>query len=303
MRRIYHSIITSHDEVMFRSPRDVGLFINLLALHAYRDNVDVLMDAEMSTHAHLGLFAESPVEFMWKLRISYDRLFNTLYGRTGRLGEKGAYIKPIDGKYHICTGLSYIGRNGLHHGLSCTAFGYPFCSAKALFVKETGFYRPGKKIISREEITSLIPRRYDFPDSFAMDEDGVFERTSFMATQMAEAYYGSARNYLYQMNRLSGEEWLSEQKQDGNGVNPIGLADMEPSYQLDLLLKNETGRNYRPDRLTDFDVCGLIDDDYATRFGVSSVYHLTDSQKKRIYKELLFERHLPEQQIRRCIGF
>lgn len=131
----------------------------------------------------------------------------------------------------------------------------------------------------------------------------IYHSTSFMATQMAEAYYGSARNFLYQMNRLSGEEWLSEQKQDGNGVNPIGLADMEPSYQLDLLLKNETGRNYRPDRLTDFEVCGLIDDDYATRFGVSSVYHLTDSQKKRIYKELLFERHLPEQQIRRCIGF
>ncbi|MCR5017461.1 MAG: hypothetical protein K6A64_01530, partial [Bacteroidales bacterium] len=231
--------------MMFRSPRDVGLFINLLALHSYRDNVDILMDAEMSTHTHLGLFAENPDEFMWKLRISYDRMFNTLYGRTGRLGEKGAFIKAIDGKIHICTGLSYIARNGLHHGLSCTAFGYPYCSAKSLFVKETGFYKWGKLIVSRDEIASLIPRRYDFPDSFAMNENGVFERTTFMATQIAEAYYGSARNYLFQMNRLSGEEWLSEQQQDGNGISPIRLVDMEPSYPTDLLLKNETGRNYR----------------------------------------------------------
>ena len=77
---------------------------------------------------------------------------------------------------------------------------------------------------------------------------------------------------------------------------------MEPSYPPDLLLKNETGRNYRPDKPTDFDVCRLIDEDFAIGFGVSSVYHLTDSQKQKIYKELRYERHLPEQQIRRCMG-
>ena len=134
-----------------------------------------------------------------------------------------------------------------------------------------------------------------------MNANGVFERTSFMSTQMTEAYYGSARNYLFQMNRLSGEEWLNEQKQDGNCGDPIGLAEMEPSYSLESMLKNETGRDYRPDRLTDLDVCGLIDDDFVPCFGASSVYQLTDSQKQRIFKDLKYERHLPEQQIRRCL--
>lgn len=301
MRRIYHSIITSHEEAMFRKPRDIGLFINLLALHSYRDNVDILADAELSTHAHLGIFAENPVEFMWKLRISYNRLFNSLYGRHDRLGEKGAYIDPVSGKLHIQACFSYIGRNGLHHGLSGTAFGYSYCSAKSLFVNELGFITPSNTITSREEISSIIPRRYDFPDSFVMNENCVFERTSFMATQMAEAYYGSARNYLYQMNRLSGEEWLSEQKQDGSGATPIGLAQMEPSYSVESMLKNENGRHYRPDRPSDLDVCALVDDEFAPRFGASSVYQLTASQKQHIYKELRFERNLPDTQIRRCL--
>ena len=301
MRKIYHSIITSHEEVMFRSPRDVGLFINLLALHSYRDNVDILVDAEMSTHAHIGLYAENPVDFMWKLRVSYDRMFNKLYGRHGRLGEKGAFITQMAGKIHIRTCFSYIGRNGLHHGLSATAFGYQYCSSKSLFVNEIGFSSPRDLITSRDEITSLIPRRYDFPDSFAMTRDGVFERTTFLSSQMTEAYFGSARNYLFQMNRLSGDEWLAEQKLDGNSMPPIGLADIEPSYSLESMLKNESGWGFRPDRPTDFDVCGIIDNDMALRYGVSSVYQLTDFQKQRIFKELLYERRLPEQQIRRCL--
>lgn len=301
MRQIYHSILSSHKEAMFRSPRDIGLFINLLALHSYRDNVDILADAEMSTHVHLGLFAENPVEFMWKLRISYVRMFNSFYGRTGSLGEKGAYIRPVTGKLHICTCLSYIARNGLHHGQSATAFGYPFCSANSLFVKELGFLKPALLITAREDIDRFIPRRYDYPDSFVMNKNGVFERSSFMSTQMSEAYYGSARNYLYQMNRLSGEEWLNEQKQDGTGLNPIGLANMEPSYSPEVLLRNETGRGYRPDRPTDLDICSLVDNDYAPRYSASSVYQLTESQKQSIYKELRFERRLPEKQIRRCL--
>ena len=303
MRRIYHSIITSHEEVMFRNPEDIGVFINLLALHSFRDNVDILADAEMSTHAHVGIFAENPVVFMWKLRISYDRLFNKKYGRTGRLGERGAYLGLVQGRNHICTCFSYIGRNGLHHGVAGTAFGYPYCSATSLFAADLGLYQPGKLITSREEIAGLIPRRYDFPDSFVMNAKGVFERTSFMSTQMAEAYYGSARNYLYQMNRISGDEWLDEQKQDGNGAPPLSLADMEPSFSVEELLKNETGRNFRPDKLTDLDVCGIIDSDYAPRYGVSSVYHMSEPQKRRILKELKYDRHVPEQQIRRCLVF
>ena len=301
MKQIYHSVITSHDEVMFRSPRDVGIFINLLALHAFRDNVDILADAEMSTHAHLGLFAEKPAEFMWKLRVSYDKIFNALYYRQGRLGEKGAYITPLIGRNHICTGLSYVGRNGLHHGQASTAFGYPHCSANALFAKERGILLPKGLISLRSDIQSIIPRRYDFPDTYVMNSDGVFERTSFMSLQMVEAYYGSARNYLYQMNRLSGDDWVTEQEKDGNGLAPIRITDIEPLDTLESMLRNESGRDYRPDRPTDMDICHIIDNEYVPRFNASSVYHLTESQKQYTFKELKYERHLPEKQIRRCL--
>lgn len=303
MKEIYHCCFTSHDEVLFRNPEDVGIFLNLTALHGYRDNVDILVDAEMSNHIHNCIHAERPNEFMWKLRVSYARLFNKKYSRGGPLGDRGCFIKPLKGRNHICSAFSYVGRNGLHHGLASTAFGYRFCSAGALFADDIGMLPPSPLITSRAEIMSLIPRRYEFPDNYVMDGNGIFLRTSFLATRMAEAYYGTARNYLYQMNRLTSDEWQKEQLQDTEPSPPVGLADIEPMDTMDVLLNNERGRNYRPDRPSDMDVCMLIDKDYLPSCGVSSVYLLSEAQKSRIFRELTMDRRLPEQQVRRCLAW
>ena len=67
-------------------------------------------------------------------------------------------------------------------------------------------------------------------------------------------------------------------------------------------LKIEYGRNYRPDRLQDLDVCRLIDKDLLPGMGLSSVYQLSDSQRQRLSRTLYYEFHLPEQQIACCLG-
>ena len=68
---------------------------------------------------------------------------------------------------------------------------------------------------------------------------------------------------------------------------------------MEELLRNETGKYYRQDRMQDPDVCRLIDKTLLK--GASSVYLLTDTQKRRIFRILRNEFHLPVNQICRCL--
>ena len=57
-----HCCFTSHQEVMFRCPQDVGFFLNLLALTSWKYGVDIFADTEMSNHVHLLLFSSDKTE-------------------------------------------------------------------------------------------------------------------------------------------------------------------------------------------------------------------------------------------------
>lgn len=54
------------------------------------------------------------------------------------LGETSPFCLEVVGSYHLQTALNYVLRQGLHHGLSTSPFGYPHCSANAFFRKELG---------------------------------------------------------------------------------------------------------------------------------------------------------------------
>jgi hypothetical protein len=156
--------------------------------------------------------------------------------------------------------------------------------------------------MSRVDMLSRLPRHAEFPDEYQMNEHGVFTRRSFMEIRRAEQYYGSPRNYLYQMNRLTDESWSREQLSDGTGA-PLTINDIERADEKSIaqMLKNESGRCYSRTRMQDLDVCRLIDKDLLPSYGVTSVYLLTESQKRQIARLLYNEYHLPEHQIRRCL--
>ena len=300
MKESYHICFTSHDEVMFRDEEDHGMFVNLLALRAYAEDADIIVDAEMSTHAHLNAFTNKPQHFASNLRMPYTRYLNRKYGREGRLGQKYTFVLKISGDVHQMILQNYILRNGLHHCAAATAFGYEFCSVRDLFVEDICLLREQPVAWSRSEIASFLPRHSEFPDEYQMNEKGVFVRRSFMEIRLAERYYGSPRNYLYQMNRLTSEDWIQEQQKDQTGA-AITLKDIEPADEKTLadMLKNESGRNFSRTRLQDLDVCRLIDKDILQ--GAKTVYQLTDSEKKRIGRQLSYDYHLPDHQIRRCL--
>ena len=304
MKESYHICFTSHGEVMFRDEEDHGMFINLLALRAYSCDAQVMSDAEMSNHVHLNVFVNRPLRFGSLLRMSYTKYFNRKYGRSGRMGEPGIFVLRVEGLNHHIVLNNYIIRNALHHGAAASAFGYPYCTARDIFSRDLGYLQEESIITNRETIRTYLPRYSEFPDSYEMNADGVFLRRSFMEIRQVEHFYASPRNFLYQMNRLTDETWDRDQEKDGSG-KPIHLSDVEPGYSekdIALLLKNENARNYRQNQLQDLDVCRRIDKVLLPGYGVHSIYQLTDSQRQRIARTLLYEFHLPEAQIRRCLA-
>ena len=226
MKELHHICFTSHDEVMFRDEEDHGMFVNLMALRCFSSNTEIVVDAEMSTHVHQAVFSARPLEFARRERMSYTKYFNYKYGRYGRLGQKYTFLQPVKGFMHQMTLSSYILRNGLHHSAVSAAFGYPYCTIRDLFSDNLGFGRTAKANYSRQEMASYLPRHAEFPDEFEMDSSGVFLRRSFMEIRQAEQYYVTPRNYLYQMNRLTDENWFREQLKDETGA-PLTLADIE----------------------------------------------------------------------------
>lgn len=62
MKQMTHCCFTSHQEVMFRCPQDVGFFLNLLALTSWKYGIDIFADTEMSNHVHLLLFSSVNTE-------------------------------------------------------------------------------------------------------------------------------------------------------------------------------------------------------------------------------------------------
>lgn len=301
MKESYHICFTSHDEVMFRDDEDHGMFVNLMALRSFEQETGIIVDAEMSTHVHLNVFTSTPTRYAGLLRSSYTKYFNGKYGREGRFGQKYTYVLKVDGFNHQMVLENYINRNGFHHGASATAFGYDYCSARYLFSVEIGLKIEQPALLTREEMSFFLPRRSEFPDHYQMNSNGVFVRQSFMEIRTAEKYYGSPRNYLYQMNRLTDESWSMEQEKDNTGA-PITLSLVEQADETTVaqMLKNEYGR-FNKNRLQDMDVCRLIDKDLLPGYGAQSVYQLTSSQKRRIARQLFYDYHVSEAQIARCL--
>ena len=306
MKSFYHVCFTSHHEAPFRKERDMGVLFNCMALAAFSTDTNILVDATMSTHQHAGVFCEDPGPWVRSTRCAYTRFFNREYSRSGTLGDPGFFQLQLEGFRHIEIAFSYILRNPLHHGQTTTPFGTAHSSIHSLFARDFCRPEPAGLITDRNVIRSFLPRRAEFPDHYKMDSSGLFTRGSVEQIRQAEAYFITPRNFLYDMNRLSREDWLRIQDEDGVGRDRITLGGMEPLYgqgDVSRMLMNESGRNVKPGMHADLDVCAIIDDVYVPICQKASVYQLSESQKDRIARELYYQHKVSKTQINRCLYF
>lgn len=303
MKKTYHLCVSSDDEVMFRDEEDYNRGFNSFALALHKTGATGLVESFMSTHAHLLVQTEDPGGFMRAFRMPYAKYFNHKYSRSGRLGEDGYFSMEIQGLHHHITAISYILRNGLHHGVVPIAYGYPHCSVNAIFQKEMG-KSPVQDIIPAESYYRHIGRNASFPGTYKMSSSGLFLRESVLDIPQVENMFVTPRNFDYYMNRRTSEDWINEQSKDRNDMEPITLELMESTIRIHTvseMLVYESGRaDYR--RLSDIELCMEVDMITVNDFHKESVYLLSQDEKLKIANHLRQKYHLGMAQICRCLA-
>jgi len=181
MRKTYHLCLSSHNEVMARSESDLDRMFNCFAEAVIQTDTRAIADAEMTTHNHSCIQTDDPRNFMRRYRYGYSRYFNSKYSRLGRLGERNYFCTELTGIRRLSACTSYVNRQGLHHGLCETAFGYRHCSSNVIYQKHLGKCPP----------QDLMPdeRRYKFLSSnscgysgYRMDSSGLLFREDVIDT-------------------------------------------------------------------------------------------------------------------------
>ena len=304
MKNTYHLCLSSSNEIMFRDEEDYHRGFNCFALALHKTGSSGLAEAFMSTHTHQIVQSDSPQIFMQTFRQSYAMYFNHKYQRRGHLGESMHFSIEVIGYHHLIAALSYVLRNGLHHGVAPIPYAYPHCSANAFFRKELGKFCD-ERTLPRNNIYKYVGRRAEFPDSYKMSESGVFLRESVLDVPQVENLFVTPRSYNYYMSRKSSEEWENEQKKDKNDIAPITLTSIENGVNMHSLEKMygfENGKaEYR--KTSDIELCTELDALSRDKYNKCSVYQLSITEKEAIAEYLYRTRCISESQIRRCLVF
>lgn len=303
MKRLYHWCISSPNEVLFRDEEDIKVGVNCYALTLFHTGSDSLSDSFMSNHIHTMIFTNDIRKFGCSMKSRYSIYFQNKYHTNSICERASVFYSVIDGLRHRIAAISYVNRNGLHHGQSSTAFGYPHSSVNLFYRKELGKTVSDGPLLSGSDIAIHLPRHSSFPDNYMMDRTGMIIRESFTQIQQVEIMYGSARAFLYYMNRLSTDSWKNEQMEDDNGSEPVTLNTVEfntTNATIEKLHINEQGKCSN-NRMTDIEICKIIDRYYVPKYKKESVYHLSESEKKTIANEIYYRYHISGTQIIRCL--
>ena len=310
MYKTYHICFTSHKEVMYRNEEDMKRSFNALCSALHKTGSRCLAENDLPNHHHGCYETEHPAELVQIKRQAYTHMFNEKYDRKGPLGDPGYFMMEVQGIRHLLAVLSYTIKNSTHHGITSTPFEWPYCSANVFFRKELGKLFVPEPLLSPEQIAHALPRRATYDPKWKMGVEGVFLRESVIESSLVENMFATPQAFNYLVTRKSGEDWYREQEADGNGLPPITLENIETQilqYAPDRkqaiadMLRNEQSRHATA-RMTDLQVCELIDTCYVPKLRAFSVYHLSDSQKMAIANDLYREYRLGQAQIVRCLA-
>lgn len=310
MRKTFHFSLASHDEVMYRNEADLIHGFNCLVEACLETDSRLMADGFMSTHHHCMAQTDNLRALTKIQRYAYTRYFNARHHRRGRLGEPKPFSLKIEGIYHTIVALNYVNRQGLHHGLSPTPFGYAYCSANAFFRSDLGRNTP-QPLMADEFRYHYLPDRSCVPKSIRMNASGMLLQEDAIDTAYVEQIYLTSRNYLFQMNKLTDEKWKAQQKSDHTETPIITLDLIEKGMgdiDIEQLLRNESGR-INQNLLTDLELCKVIDNDYLpilSRKQDMTIYDLSASQRATLCNTLwsdiprLYNKRTNVAQLKRC---
>ena len=291
MRKTIHLCLSSHEEIMYRSEADLIMGFNCLALAILETESRLMGEGFMTTHHHYLVQTDDYEAVAHKNRYAYTRYFNAKYSRKGPLGESRCFALEVEGEYHTLSALNYVLRQGLHHGLSATPFGYPHCSANAFFRKEMGkdFTPP---LLSPSGRKKYLPHNKQLPLNYRMDKNGMILREDIVDTSYVERLYVTPRSFCFYMNRVTDEKSIQKQKEE-NDLPPVTLSAIESGvkeFDVEKSLRQEYGR-VDTGRMTDLELCRIIDDICVPRIARhdagATIYTLSKTQREDIGNALL----------------
>ncbi len=304
MKKLYHLSLSSSDEVLFRSHEDYRRAYNCYVQALLKSGSSSFGDAFMSNHIHTCLVSGNLKQFCYTFKIGYGLYLNKKYKRRGPLVDEDFFVLEVEGIHHILAALSYVMRNPLHHGVTSTPFEYPYSSANVIFRKELG-KSTSSKVLDRDKMWKYLPKNTTMNIPYRMGPDGMFLREDVTEVKQVELLYGTPRNFMYYMNRLSDVKWETEQRKDDVKGHPVTIGTIEnyKGKDISVLLKNEYGRVLNS-KINDIDLCTIIDADILNSYGVHSVYELSASQKEKI-GNLLYSKYkvngVTVAQLKRCL--
>lgn len=284
MKKTFHLCLASHDEVMFRSEADLNHGFNCLAVAAIETDTRVLAEAHLTTHFHTEVQTECVTSFMKQRRYAYTRYFNAKYHRKGRLGEKNYFQTELIGNKRISTCAYYIMRQGIHHGLSETAFAYEHCSANAIYRKELGKATPGQATMPAEKRYAYLPDERILPVAYRMNENGLLLREDIIDYHYVEDIIHTPQNFLFNMNRKLDNKWVDEQLEEDENAIVITPELLEQGVQMETVPSNPRTR-----MLSDLEMCALIDNYFVRKYKKGSditIYDLSVKGRQAIGNDI-----------------
>ena len=137
-----------------------------------------------------------------------------------------------------------------------------------------------------------------------MSRSGIFLRESVLDIPQVENMFMTPRTFDYYMSRKTSEDWINEQRKDGDDSPPITLEAIESQTHMSnskQMLINEGGRlDYK--RITDIELCSEIDKIVQHEFDKPSVYSLSPIEKRDI-GDLMRKLYYPSnEQLSRCLA-
>lgn len=276
MGSFYH-LFSKSDFVIFRDEEDYFSFVNKLASIGVLTNSRVIAFCVLSTHVHLVIESDDVDCFCLFLRRGFTRWWNRKYfGSSSFLFLDN---RVLDSKSNLIVAINYVLKNPLHHSICKDISLYKFSSFGCYFSGDV----VGDNFKCFSDFSFRLRRRLFgsvvLPSSFLFNDSGVVFK-SFVDFLFVESLYGSDRFFYYNMGRLLKEE--------------IGVFDGDNVAMADSKLKLDCFR------MSDIDVCNVIDGYVVNKFGYSSFLFLQSDDMDFITK-VLSNMGISISQINRCI--
>lgn len=195
--------------VLCRDDEDYDAMVKQIAICAKRKNVQVIIYAVVSNHAHVAILAVSQQDadaFAQELKRVYAMWFRLKYQEANVLRRTDAKAILLDNDWYVRNALAYIPRNALDNG--CPVQEYRWSGFRAMFRATPEPRKTVVRHLTKRERESIMHTGDDLRDvPWALDDHSSLIPDSFCDTAYLEqAFHNDPAFFLKTIGSLNATE-------------------------------------------------------------------------------------------------